>query len=307
MALEVLASDSQQALFRTWAAGSVFMLNIHDAPKSQFRVLAKLLNWVEGEQTWCTRWEECFGEEYTSRSPAIDASAADTASDLNDEDATASASTASDVVLKGLSTLAITVADTIHENLATTAITPSVIIPGSAGTPSSIPNAGGDDEAGLREVSIWSQFDGFVPKPKASFNREFWRLSKHMNWTREESRSHRIEIFNADWEAHIGSELDNLEHWQEFCRLCSMNPIPTTIPGCMEVLAEVLVNIYDLLDSQRTGAKVNVFDDFDDFKKYTLKGRTYPTEKAMADTFLPIFLKEILTQRNESDHPQPST
>lgn len=188
----------------------------------------------------------------------------------------------------------------------------------------SIPNAGGDDEAGLCKVSIWSQFDGFVPKPKASFNREFWRLSKHMNWTREESRSHRIEIFDADWEAHIGSELDNLEHWQEFCRLCSMNPIPTTIPGCMEVcysplcqntqlltriqvLAEVLVNIHDLLDSQRTGAKVNVFDDFDDFKKYTLKGRTYPTEKAMADTFLPIFPKEILTQRNESDHPQPST
>jgi len=69
MALEVLASDAQQALFRTWAAGSVFMLDIHEAPKSQFRALAKLLDWVDGEQTWCSRWEECFGEEYTSKSP----------------------------------------------------------------------------------------------------------------------------------------------------------------------------------------------------------------------------------------------
>jgi len=69
MALEVLASDAQQALFRTWATGSVFVLDIHEAPESQFHVLAKLLDWVDGEQTWCSRWEECFGEEYPSKSP----------------------------------------------------------------------------------------------------------------------------------------------------------------------------------------------------------------------------------------------
>ncbi|KAI4920267.1 uncharacterized protein J4E92_008485 [Alternaria infectoria] len=142
--------------------------------------------------------------------------------------------------------------------------------------------------------SVWSQFHGFVPKPTARFNHEFERLCKHMKWTQEERRSYRTVIFNADWEAHMGRDLENLAKWQKFCRLCSIDPVPTTIAGCMEVLAKVLVNIYDLLDSQRTGANVLVFQDFEDFRKYTLNNRRYPLDEAKEDTFLPIFLKKVL-------------
>lgn len=132
-----------------------------------------------------------------------------------------------------------------------------------------------------------------------------------MRWSREERREARIEIFDADWEAHMGSDLGSLARWQDFCRLCSLDIIPDSIPGCMEVcysplchdtqlltriqvLAEVLVNIYDLLDSQRTGSDVFVFQDFKEFRKYTLNGRRYPLDEAKGDTFLPIFLKEVL-------------
>jgi hypothetical protein len=50
MASTVLASEAQQALFHKWAKDTVFALDVHDSPKRQFNVLAKLLNWVGGEE-----------------------------------------------------------------------------------------------------------------------------------------------------------------------------------------------------------------------------------------------------------------
>jgi hypothetical protein len=67
MALEVLASDAQQALFRKWAQGSVFVLDVHDSTKRQFGILAKMMGWVGGEEPWNSHWNECFGEEYIWR------------------------------------------------------------------------------------------------------------------------------------------------------------------------------------------------------------------------------------------------
>jgi hypothetical protein len=54
-----------------------------------------------------------------------------------------------------------------------------------------------------------------------------------------------------------------------------------------------LVNIYDLLDSQRIGSAVKVFDIFAGFSEYTVPSRQYPIDKAKEDTFLPIFLKDL--------------
>jgi hypothetical protein len=63
----VQATDKQQVLFRHWAFDCVFVLDIHDSPKRQFCILAKMLGWVGGEEPWNTRWEEGFGEEYIWR------------------------------------------------------------------------------------------------------------------------------------------------------------------------------------------------------------------------------------------------
>jgi hypothetical protein len=54
-------------------------------------------------------------------------------------------------------------------------------------------------------------------------------------WFREERRDWRVKLFDVDWEYYIGSDLGDLAAWQEFGRLCSIIPIPETIPGCMEV------------------------------------------------------------------------
>jgi hypothetical protein len=98
--------------------------------------------------------------------------------------------------------------------------------------------SGGSVDGGYVDSdNIWATFKGFKPNPTAGFNCEFHRLARHMRskWSDEDRREWRVKLFDADWEYHIGSELGNLDHWQEFCRLCNIIPIPETIPGCMEV------------------------------------------------------------------------
>jgi hypothetical protein len=102
---------------------------------------------------------------------------------------------------------------------------------------SSATPAPSDNGGSVEKDNIWYRFKGFIPDPEASFNCEFNRLARHMRgkWSPEERRDWRVELFDADWEYHIGSDLGNLAHWQELCRLCHITPIPETIPGCMEV------------------------------------------------------------------------
>lgn len=82
---------------------------------------------------------------------------------------------------------------------------------------------------------IWYQFKGFKPNPTNTFKVEFRRLSKHMGWTKEDRRLHRVKLFDADFEAHFGKDIGDLKQWQEFCRLCSIATVPDTIPECKEV------------------------------------------------------------------------
>jgi hypothetical protein len=84
-------------------------------------------------------------------------------------------------------------------------------------------------------ISVWHQFDGFMPDPSAPFSNEFWRLSRHMGWDEFDRRLHRIEIFNNDFEDHYGGDTGDPDTWQKLCSVCSIDPIPDTIPGCMEV------------------------------------------------------------------------
>ena len=92
-----------------------------------------------------------------------------------------------------------------------------------------------DDGGSVESDKIWSKFKGFKPKPRTTFNREFHRLAVHMRWNPEERRQHRVELFYADFTAHVGSNVYDLELWQDLCSLCTIDPVPDSIPGCMEV------------------------------------------------------------------------
>lgn len=91
-------------------------------------------------------------------------------------------------------------------------------------------------EAGGTDVSdnMWSRFEGFVPDNRASFNRAFHRLSKHMGWNEEECRRYRVELFDADFAARVVSVIFNQDEWKELCRRCKIDPIPNDIPSCLD-------------------------------------------------------------------------
>jgi hypothetical protein len=67
MAASVQVTDAQQALLNSWTEGTDFELDIHDSPKRQFSLLAKLLCWAGGEEPWKARWLEAFDEVYVWR------------------------------------------------------------------------------------------------------------------------------------------------------------------------------------------------------------------------------------------------
>ena len=82
--------------------------------------------------------------------------------------------------------------------------------------------------------------DGWVatgpghPDP-APFNKEFYRLAKRCKWDKDERKKQRILLFDAEFDAHFGSDATSLKNWQKLCHLCTINPAPETIPECMNV------------------------------------------------------------------------
>lgn len=65
--MEAQATNAQQELFRQWAEGTDFILDLNDRPKRQFNILAKLLGWASGGEPWNANWQKCFDEEYIWR------------------------------------------------------------------------------------------------------------------------------------------------------------------------------------------------------------------------------------------------
>ena len=84
-------------------------------------------------------------------------------------------------------------------------------------------------------IKAWTQFKGFKHNPRARFTKEFHRLAKHCKWGKDERKKQRILLFDAEFDAHFGSDATSLKSWQELCRLCTIDPALETIPECMNV------------------------------------------------------------------------
>jgi hypothetical protein len=56
--------DEQKALLTVWAEGTDYRVDQSKTNKAEFARLALIKGWVGGDETWCARWEECFGERY---------------------------------------------------------------------------------------------------------------------------------------------------------------------------------------------------------------------------------------------------
>ncbi|KAI9164021.1 hypothetical protein HJFPF1_05656 [Paramyrothecium foliicola] len=123
--------------------------------------------------------------------------------------------------------------------------------------------------------SHFAKFEGFTPNESSSFNVEFASLALSQNWIpgsqqyteertialREELKRHYFPRSKPD---------DVLAGYQALCQEVGLDPGDSII-DCKRILKTKLVNIVDLIDARRTGKKVEIWEDFEKFRKYTLK------------------------------------
>ena len=140
--------------------------------------------------------------------------------------------------------------------------------------------------------SHFAKFENFTPDNDASFENEFGRLASSQNWvpgsqqfTRERTIAMRQELklhyfSQSQSQPHDGDggeanvelteEALKLKGYQDLCREVGI-PQNDSVGRCKKDLKSTLVNIVDLIDARRTGKKVEVWDDFEAFRDYTLQ------------------------------------
>ncbi|KAI0571439.1 hypothetical protein Alg130_10884 [Pyrenophora tritici-repentis] len=144
-----------------------------------------------------------------------------------------------------------------------------------------------------KNLARWRHFKGFTPESDKSFSEEFSRLAQRCKWDKEDRKKYRILLFDPEFDGH-SNDASSLESWQLLCRLCSINPVPDSIPKCMNALDSILVNIYKVENAKDTGKPHIPFETFEEFRNHTMEnGNRYPLEKAKKDEQKKIFLKRL--------------
>ncbi len=134
--------------------------------------------------------------------------------------------------------------------------------------------------------SHFAKFEHFTPNDAASFDDEFGRLASSQQWVpgsqeytrqrtiaiKEELELHyfsqqRLGDFN---EEELSAEEKTLQGYQSLCREVGIDPSGSVVE-CKRNLRNTLINIVDLIDSRRTGKRVEVWDSFEEFRAYTLQ------------------------------------
>ncbi|KAH7401863.1 hypothetical protein DE146DRAFT_443648 [Phaeosphaeria sp. MPI-PUGE-AT-0046c] len=171
-------------------------------------------------------------------------------------------------------------------------------------------NGAPDNDIRLFRGAFEPQSD-FIPNPTATFKDEFERFSGTQQWTKQQERKARVDAIRDEIIKHclpygvrIGHSQDDgeyvhldkeqyLEVYQAICRT-ARKPVHLTIDECLvELKAAPFVNILDFIDFFRTGQKLRTFSEWDEFKKYTLDGRTMAIDYARENELLAPILQNF--------------
>lgn len=162
--------------------------------------------------------------------------------------------------------------------------------------------ADGEDDGPPASQSHFAKFEDFTPDDAAPFDDEFSRLASSQQWvpgsqeyTRQRTIAMREELAlhffsqpppttttkledvdeeNEDEDEdikEISAEEFALQGYQALCREVGIDDPSDDVAECKRALKSTLVNIVDLIDTRRTRAKVEVWDDFEKFRAYTLQ------------------------------------
>lgn len=163
--------------------------------------------------------------------------------------------------------------------------------------------------------SHFAKFEGFDPDDDAPFEDEFSRLASSQDWIpgsqqfvqertialREELTLHYFshahaklediceaedvsgaeDVFAQKLEKGLTQEEIDMTGYQSLCKDVGI-PVGDSIENCQRRLKATLVNIPDLINVRRTGQKVKIWDDFEEFRSYTLGDPTKMIHKEEA-------------------------
>jgi len=146
----------------------------------------------------------------------------------------------------------------------------------------------GDEGPPPPSQSHFAKFEHFTPNDAASFDDEFARLASSQQWVpgsqeytrqrtiamREELQLHYFsqpqQLDDVDEEEELSEEEIALQGYQSLCHEVGIDP-SDSVAECKRNLKNTLVNIVDLIDTRRTGKRVEVWDSFEEFRAYTLQ------------------------------------
>ncbi|KAK7686019.1 hypothetical protein QCA50_010830 [Cerrena zonata] len=146
---------------------------------------------------------------------------------------------------------------------------------------------------------FFAQFSDFDFDPSQHVTLEFNRLAESRQWGKERRRAQYRQLQDAlvgEFNHQYGRDEGKLAAWQALCEEVGIDPIPTTITQCRKALANVHVNLVDLVDARRRGRRgdVKVYETVQQLRKYTRKtGKYFPRQVAKAGGVLRGLLRRM--------------
>ncbi|EXJ53495.1 uncharacterized protein A1O5_13271 [Cladophialophora psammophila CBS 110553] len=113
---------------------------------------------------------------------------------------------------------------------------------------------------------FFADYPSFDYNRSASSPQEFYRMCDHFHWVKdrrgdypqeridahEAFRLAMVEAFNHNF----GTNVDDKTSWESICYLLRIEPLPEDVAEMKKLVKSTHVNLSDLLDSGRSGAKV---------------------------------------------------
>ncbi|KAF8550367.1 hypothetical protein OG21DRAFT_1605929 [Imleria badia] len=139
---------------------------------------------------------------------------------------------------------------------------------------------------------------GFTYSENSTAHDNFRRLREAFQWDKDSTSlaTVRVDFHDAlvqQFNFIFGADSD-LSAWQNLCSVIDITPVPDDIEECKRLVRDAHVNIVDLLETARTGGRVQKFADLEALRRYTKKpGKMFPKESAYAGGLLKELLREI--------------
>ncbi|OAP63864.1 hypothetical protein AYL99_03091 [Fonsecaea erecta] len=146
---------------------------------------------------------------------------------------------------------------------------------------------------------FFAEYPEFDYDQSAEIWREFYRMCDGFGWRgrndeKEEAKERFKSAMVLQFNDLYGTDRDDLNAWQGLCRILNIFPPPTELDECRKRVRRTHVNLVDLVDAPRTGARVEVFTNLEELQKYTIDtGKYFPKEDAYAGGLLKFLLREI--------------